>query len=92
MKEQSIINHLVIVTIKIIVNIRHAAAANATLLPSLPPHCHHTSKCTAATTKIALLPSCRLCRQAGRCHRAAAAATSAAALPPPRYHCLQKKM
>ncbi len=54
-----------------------------------PPQCRCTSKRTAATTKIALLPSYRLCRKACGRYHAAAAATSAATLPPPSYHCLQ---
>ncbi len=78
-------------TIETIVSICHAANAKATLLPLLPSCCRRTSKCATATTKNALLPSCRLHRQAGHCCRAAAAATSAATLPLPRYHCLQKK-
>jgi hypothetical protein len=80
------------VTIAIIVRICHAAAANAALLPLPPPRCRRTFKCAAATAKIAVPPSCRLRRQAGRCRHAATAATSAAALPPPRYHCLQNKI
>jgi hypothetical protein len=82
---------ILIVTIKIIISIRHAAAANTPLLPPPPPHCHCISKCTAATAKIALLPSCHLRRQASRRHQAAAAAISANAWQPPRYHCLQNK-
>jgi hypothetical protein len=76
-------------TIKIIVSICHAAPTNAPLLPLLPPPSHRVSKSADATAKFALLPSCRLYRQAGRWRHAAAAATSATALPPPRYHCLQ---
>ncbi len=54
------------------VNIKHVqAAANAPVLPLLPPRCHCTFKCAAATTKIALLPSCQLRRQAGCCCRTA---------------------
>jgi hypothetical protein len=82
---------IVIVTIKIIISIRHAAAANAPLLPLPPLHCCRISKHAAATAKIALPPSCRLCRQAGCRHRAPAAATSANAWQPPCYHCLQNK-
>jgi hypothetical protein len=62
------------VTIAIIVSISLAAAANAALLPPLPPRCRRTSKCAAAIAKIALPPSYRLCRQAG--HRRHAAATA----------------
>ena len=69
-------------TIKIIVSIHHTAAANAMLLPPLPPRCRRTSKCTAATAKVGQL--------VGRC-RAAAAATSATRLPSPCYHCLKNK-
>jgi hypothetical protein len=75
-------------TIKIIISIHHAAAANAPLLLP-PPRCHQISKHAAATAKFALLPSCRLCPQAGHRHHAAAATTSAATLPMPSYHCLQ---
>jgi hypothetical protein len=82
---------IVIVTIKIIISIGHAAAANTPLLPPPPPRCCRISKCAAATAKIALPPSCRLCRQAGRRYRAAAAATSANEWQPLRYHCLQNK-
>jgi hypothetical protein len=78
-------------TIAIIVSIRHAAAANTALLPLLLPRCRRTSKCAAATAKIALPSSCRLCRQAGRRRCAAAAATSATALPLLCYNCLQNK-
>ncbi len=77
--------------IKIIISIRHASAANAPLLPPPPPRCRRISKRAAATAKIALPLSCRLCHQAGHCHHAAAAATSANARQPPRYHCLQNK-
>jgi hypothetical protein len=77
------------VTIQIIISICHADAANALLLPLPPPRCHPISKRAAATTKIVLLPSCRLCHQAGCCRHAAAAATSATTLPTPRYHCLK---
>jgi hypothetical protein len=78
--------------IKIIISIRHAAAANAPLLPLPPPHCCRISKHAAATTKIALPPSCHLCHQAGCRHRAAAAATSTNARQLPHYHCLQNKI
>jgi hypothetical protein len=44
-------------TIKIIISICHAAAANAPLLPLPPPRCRRISKCAAATAKIALPPS-----------------------------------
>jgi hypothetical protein len=82
---------IVIVMIKIIISIRHAAAANAPLLPPPSPHCRCISKRAAATAKIALPSSCRLCRQAGRRHCAAAATTSANARQLPRYHCPQNK-
>jgi hypothetical protein len=77
--------------IKIIISICHAIAANAPLLPPPPPRCCLISKRAAATAKIALLPSCRLRRQAGHRHRAAATATSANARQLPRYYCLQNK-
>jgi hypothetical protein len=82
---------IVIMTIKIIISIRNAAASNALLLPPPPPCCHRISKRAAAMAKIALPPNCRLCRQAGRRHRAPAAATSANVRQPPRHHCLQNK-
>ncbi len=79
--------------IKIIISIRHAATANAPLLPLPPPCCHRISKCAAATAEIALPPSSPLRCQAGRHRRAAAAATSANAWQPRRYHhCLQNKI
>jgi hypothetical protein len=82
---------MIIVTIKIIISIRHAAASNAPLLPPPPPRCRRISKRAAAMAKIALPPSCRLRRQAGRRHHAPAIATSANAWQMPRYHCLQNK-
>jgi hypothetical protein len=82
---------IVFVTIDIIISIRHAAAANAPLLPLPPPGCRRISKRAAATAKIALPPSCRLRHQAGHRHRAAAAATSVNARQLLRYHCLQNK-
>jgi hypothetical protein len=82
---------IVIVMIKIIISIRHAATSNAPLLLPPPPRCRRISKHAAAMAKIALPPSCRLRRQADRCHCAPAAATSANAQQLPRYHCLQNK-
>jgi hypothetical protein len=90
MKEQSIINIIIIMLIKIIISICHAVTANTPLLPPPPPRCRYISKCAAATAKIALSQSCRLHRQAGCCQRAAAATTSTAAWPPPRYHAYKK--
>jgi hypothetical protein len=78
--------------IKIIISIRHAAASNAPLLPPPPPQCYRIFKRAAATAKITLPPSFRLCCQAGCRHCAPAAATSANAWQPPRYHCLQNKL
>jgi hypothetical protein len=83
---------IVIVTIEIIISIRYAATFNAPLLPPPPPRCRRISKRAAAMAKIALLPSCRLRRQAGCRHRAPAAATSANVWQPPCYHCLQNKL
>jgi hypothetical protein len=83
---------IVIVMIKIIISIRHAAASNAPLLLPPPPQCRRISKRATATAKIMLLPSFRLCRQAGHRHPAPAAATPANARQPPRYHCLQNKL
>jgi hypothetical protein len=74
-----------------------AHAASPLPPPSSLPHqlssslCRCISKRAAATAKIALLPSCRLCCQAGRRHRAPAATTSANAWQLPCYHCLQNK-
>jgi hypothetical protein len=82
---------IIIVIIKIIISIRHAVITNAPLLPPPPPRCCHIFKRPATMAKIALPPSCRIRRQAGRHHRAATAATSANAQQPPRYHCLQNK-
>ncbi len=82
---------IVIMTIKIIISIRHAAASNAPLLLLPPPCCGRISKRTAATAKIALLPSCHLRRQAGCRHHASTAATSANRWQPPCYHCLKNK-
>ncbi len=53
-KLQSIINIIVIVLIKIIISIRHAATNNAPLLPPPPPRCRRISKHAAATAKIVL--------------------------------------
>jgi hypothetical protein len=75
------------VTIKIIIGIPHAAAANAPLLLPPPPRCRHISKCAATTAKIALSPSCHLRYQAG-CHHLCRHAANAA-LPLPTKH---KKM